>query len=529
MTEDDTLDDVMAFVLRIRGALTVKAYEMLREFFKRKLNLSSESVLMRRMANLSEIRPVMYDMCPNSCLAYTGRYNDEESCIFCGEDRYFSPSMDGTSLKPKRQFAYIPLISQIKALFLNEEMVKIMGYRANYNTETYKDGFMQDFFDGKLYRDRLSEYVTIRGKQLDHRYFSGKHDIAFALTTDGVAIFPRQRLGGPVAWPIAVINLNLPPDIRTHLENIIVLGVVPGPTEPKDIGSFLYPFIIEAEVLAKGVSIPSYDSLHQQDILLDVHAYTLMAIVDIPAGSKLLNVKGQNGRLPCRLCWIQAIWVPPRGPYYCPLHEPDRLDGTPSSSYDPLKLKRRDHESFQEAVDSIRAQPTKTARDKRSTELGVTGISVLSLLPGFDLARGVPFEFMHLAYENNFKNLFLSWTARFKDIDHEAEGYVIPSELWETIGDLTQEATKTIPSSFVSSLPNIYKPKSRKVTAEHWAFWSTYIAPAMLKDAFPDQNYYDHFIRLVDIVKALVKFEIPLSSLQDLRKLLAQWVVDYET
>jgi len=38
---------------------------------------------------------------------------------------------------------------------------------------------------------------------------------------------------------LIIFNYNLPPDVRFHINNILALGVIPGPKKPIDADSFL--------------------------------------------------------------------------------------------------------------------------------------------------------------------------------------------------------------------------------------------------------------------------------------------------
>lgn len=53
--------------------------------------------------------------------------------------------------------------------------------------------------------------------------------------------------------PVILINLNLPPDERYRIENILASVLIPGPSEPKDLNSFLRPLVDELHLLDGGV------------------------------------------------------------------------------------------------------------------------------------------------------------------------------------------------------------------------------------------------------------------------------------
>lgn len=88
---------------------------------------------------------------------------------------------------------------------------------------------------------------------------------------------------------------NLPPELPFLKEYTLCLGVIPGLKKPKDMNSFLWPFIEELLKLALGIR--AYDVL--QAMLFVLHACLIVASGDIPAVSLLLNVKGHNRFSPC--------------------------------------------------------------------------------------------------------------------------------------------------------------------------------------------------------------------------------------
>ncbi|KIJ42791.1 hypothetical protein M422DRAFT_135101, partial [Sphaerobolus stellatus SS14] len=76
---------------------------------------------------------------------------------------------------------------------------------------------------------------------------------------------------------LIAVNLNLPPDIHCHVEEVFCLGVIPGPKQPKDFDSFLWPLFQEANELAMGV--PAYDII--EDEIFDEHAFICLGGGDI--------------------------------------------------------------------------------------------------------------------------------------------------------------------------------------------------------------------------------------------------------
>src|SRR6516165_3761339 len=77
-------------------------------------------------------------------------------------------------------------------------------------------------------------------------------DLGFFFSTDGVKLFNRGHFS---VWPLLLVNLNLPPSVRFKEEKLILVGVIPGPRQPKDMNSFFRPLIDEFKILGSGSGV----------------------------------------------------------------------------------------------------------------------------------------------------------------------------------------------------------------------------------------------------------------------------------
>lgn len=208
-----------------------------------------------------------------------------------------------------------------------------MHYRANADN-AYDRDILHNVFDGENYRN-LRRTQVCEGSE--YRFFDKPTDIALSLGTDGFTLFKRRRRGTSVAWPLIVVNLNLPPRIQNQLENVICVGVVPGPKQCKDLNSFLVPLIDELLVLQDGVDtirVPSEvdgdeERVARGDDKKEIFVFVLRAFLillfgNLPAVTKLLLMKGHNEITPCRTCYIQGVLcrLARNSVYYVPLTAP---------------------------------------------------------------------------------------------------------------------------------------------------------------------------------------------------------------
>jgi hypothetical protein len=515
MISDTDRDNIRAHKLRLMSNMPRSAFNQMRYTFSHKLDLDSLYMTDRRLALLSGVTPVLIDCCVNSCIAYTRKYANYVDCPYCGESRR-------SNQRPRRQFSYLPLVPRLRGFFQNPKMIHQLGYRMRFAPSV--DG-IRDVFDSEMYKELCDEFVHVDGAPRSYKFFEGKHDIALSLCMDGYLIFgKRGRRNGPSATPIVLQVYNLPPNIRTHLDHLIPMGIIPGPNQPRDWGSYLAPVDDELVTLANGV--PTYDCVDQELFML--RAYLLYELGDMVAINKILGIRGHNAFAPCRSCHIKGHRNATGGDtnYYVPLNAP-RIAGQENRFWDPAKLPMRSHEDYVDSLKQMANAPNPTAREKIGFDQGLREPPLLRRINSLDFARSVPWDFMHLIMENICPLLVDHWTGKFKHLDAGSGDYEITSDVWDQIGVETAEAVKSIPAAFVRVLPNIATDRS-SFTAESWCFWFLYLAPALLKGRFQHNKYYQHLCEFVNIIKTCLRFSITHQEIDELQREIFAWVQDYE-
>ena len=76
-----------------------------------------------RVRWLSGVVPIEHEMCPNSCVAYTGPYDELDRCPHCTTPRYFPETG-----KPQKRFLTIPIGPVIQDLYGSRELAEHMHY-----------------------------------------------------------------------------------------------------------------------------------------------------------------------------------------------------------------------------------------------------------------------------------------------------------------------------------------------------------------------------------------------------------------
>ncbi|KAI0364413.1 hypothetical protein BV20DRAFT_956223, partial [Pilatotrama ljubarskyi] len=180
LLSDDERDNVRAFQLRFLANISRQAYDQVRHSLRHKLSLSSDWVILRRIALLSGVRPVWYDCCVNSCICFLGEFASATVCPDCKEPR-LSPSGH-----PRRYYCYIPLIPRLQAHFQSLQLAQLMQYRANYESDGES---VSDIFSSEHYQNLTCTQVVVDGETQPHHHFSDPRDVALGLCTDGYLLF----------------------------------------------------------------------------------------------------------------------------------------------------------------------------------------------------------------------------------------------------------------------------------------------------------------------------------------------------
>ena len=153
---------------------------------------------------------------------------------------------------------------------------------------SWKDRLMEgdilgDFIDGKVWHEEMEKFAdspfNIMGFLINIDWFQPFKDISYSV---GV---------------IYAVIVNLPRNIHYKDENVIIIGVIPGPKEPKhDINSYLGPLVKELLELQSGMWFMT--SLGMQFIC----GILVCISSDIPATRKAAGYVGHKGLKGCSRC-----------------------------------------------------------------------------------------------------------------------------------------------------------------------------------------------------------------------------------
>lgn len=264
---------------------------------------------------------------PSSLYAARKTYNKVEFqryvvCRKCHKLYYFNSCIEGSSSKRSKvcSFRHFPFhprqnmrqscgslllktveISSGKKLFYPFKTYCYMGLKDSIQALINRPNFLnncekwrqrrseglRDVYDGQIWK----EFMEYNGDP----FLVEEHNLALTLNMDFFQPFKHVQYS---LGAIYLTIMNLPRDIRYKQENIILVGLIPGPREPKhDINTYLEPLVEELSNFWRGVelNVPGEGRKKFRIALL-------CAACDIPAGRKVCGFLGHSARLGCCRC-----------------------------------------------------------------------------------------------------------------------------------------------------------------------------------------------------------------------------------
>ncbi|XP_038556391.1 uncharacterized protein LOC119889661 [Micropterus salmoides] len=287
------------------------------------------------------------------CQNYMGKNPDDASCSHCGT--MFNKK---SSTKSGHFFLSASLKDLLKDILKNhgtELLPKTVNHANN----------IKDVMDGKMYQNLLKQ-----GKL-------AAEDLTLLWNCDEVPIYNSSRYS---IWPLQ-FTINEFPYTQRH---VIVAGLWFGPEKPK-MGTFLKPFIDESRALAQNPFqwSDSNGTVHSSKV------FSLVCSSDAVARPLLRNCKQFNGEYGCDWCLHPGMMVTKGG------------GSMRSYPFDENKQAARSTEMFMDNA--------KQAENSATPKNGVKGLSLLSILPLFDIVFGFVPDYMHSVLLGVSKQLVTLW------------------------------------------------------------------------------------------------------------------------
>lgn len=429
---------------------------------------------LRRLSGLSFTKIVC---CVNVCAAF-----EDESirvCTLCNEDLYETVELTSGRLTRARKHSFyfdpIPrLILDYAMPKVSQEMHEYMDYIAEMRASSSDQRHLVDFWTSQVFDD------------LESDYFQDKRTLSLSYTTDGVST-TRQRSHS--IWPGVLVNNNLPPEIRYR--RLMIVMIIPGPNEPRDMGSFYPPFLKSLELLTHGVN--AYDGWRKEEFLLQAHLCLVTG--DGPALAKMMGLKGANAMSPCRYCHIQGEGDPTSNHKYYPYKSRSFVNTDWDGSNDKDDICLRSNLRMQ-IVDAMRSNDPALQK-----QYGISTLSWFLDVKTLDFPRSFGIDIMHL-FGNIAKMFWKIWTGAMLwpgDDDH-FDYSVLSKRQQEEIGLDLKHATRSVPVSVSRTTRSIEKHQNSFKSSE-WFDWILIYSLPLLHGELSDNALlsWESFVRGVEI------------------------------
>ncbi|KAG1440026.1 hypothetical protein G6F56_012072 [Rhizopus delemar] len=266
---------------------------------------------------------------------------------------------------------------------------------------------------------------------------------------------------------------NLPRDERNLRKNVLLVGLIPGPSETKvsEISNFLDPLVEELLALQHGILMHTHSNG-----VVNVKAALSIVGCDLPAAKKVSGFTAINSKNPCHKCHMSFP--------ACPNHSYKRdFTNFEMDTWIPRTKEQTD----QEAAEWLNSSPA-----QRLEREGANGTrwTVLHKLPYFDAARFTVIDPMH--------NLFLGTCLKMARI-WTGSAYVDDIELLTKtiLRQMKAEGQKIILPSGEDCGPIMDKMESgigfSGLKADEWRVWCHSLSPVLLKGRLPTREF-DHWM-----------------------------------
>ncbi len=189
-----------------------------------------------------------------------------------------------TCLYPRQLFCYQSVTIQIRNLILRPGFIE---KTEQWRKRKQMSGLLSDIYDGKVW----SEFQCPSGTP----FLSVPYNFALILNIDWFQPFQHSVYSiGAIYIAIA----NLPRSERYLSDNVLLVGIIPGPKEPKlNINTYLKPLVADLQELWDGLIMKDASG-----ISVFVRAALLCISCDIPATRKVSGFVGQNAYHACSRC-----------------------------------------------------------------------------------------------------------------------------------------------------------------------------------------------------------------------------------
>lgn len=489
----------------------------------------------QRIAELTGVFPILEEMCPQSCVAFTGPFKHLDKCPVCQSNRYDQKRLEATNGREKiaRTFPTFPIGPQLQAILRSPKGSKEMQYRAEF-TRKFQEAARQAYPDVNIitYEDLFngSEYLqaVLRGDINDDT-------ITLLLSLDGAQLYAMKQSD---CWMYIWVILERSPDQRYKQKHVLPGGVIPGPNKPKNLDSFLFPGIHHLSAIQKeGLIVPDMRSSNARlGSTYCARLYLLIVAADGPGMAAVNGFVGHHGGQGCRLnCPMKGRHKPGSGHYFPVALKPHNYSVTGCDHEDvslrPLPLAEPGY--YQRNLHLVMGSRTQTSYERNRL---ITGIVKPTLLSGLAPTHvlGIPacfaVDMMHLII-NLPEHLVGLWRgtlyAEKQDSKDTWDWAVLKGDLWEQHGAIVGNTGQYLPGSFDRTPRNPALKISSGYKAWEYLMYVFGLGPAVFFGVLPDK-YWSNFCKLVFAIRCLSQRQLTSQDIRDVHVALTEFVEDFE-
>ncbi|KAJ3561214.1 hypothetical protein NP233_g10329 [Leucocoprinus birnbaumii] len=357
-------------------------------------NIYSLYCVTKQLDSLSGTATMVHNMCPNSCIAFTGPYADLDKCPMprCGSSHWDPIKLAKGEKVPAKTFSTIVLGPQLQALFGNPESAHAMQYHQKKTQEVVENACQTD---GEIVVDTFddiysrSEYLWLvnEGKIDDN-------SILLSLSIDSTQLYEHKVSD---CWIYIYVILDL--DSSQQYKKCYVLpgSFIPGPKKPKNLDSFLFPGLHHLSALQKeGLRV--WDA--SKKVVVSKNPLLVFKTADAPGMVLISRGVGHSCAKGCRrFCEVLSHLKPGGSHFYPILLKPE---GSSDANQHDTDLNKHSPYFSQEKYNRNLIKLLQTRLNAQYEETGrETGLSKPSIFTGlihhaFGIPGGFPIDTMHL-------------------------------------------------------------------------------------------------------------------------------------
>ncbi|KZV60743.1 hypothetical protein PENSPDRAFT_593394, partial [Peniophora sp. CONT] len=505
-----------------------------------------------KITEITGIVPIVYDMCPNSCIAYTGPLASLDRCPYkeCREFRYDQQKLasDGSRIA-RRQFHTIPLGPQLQCLKRSAKRAEELRYLERRMAEIAEElninhGDLNVFDDWCCGKDSTDNY-NFDGHKAgaeERKRFCGD-DFVLLVSLDGAQLYMMKASD---CWIYIWVILNYDPIVRYKRTHILIGGVFPGPHKPKNVDSFLYPGLYHVSAL-------QHEGLRVWDSYLNKICLSNLTVAfgtaDTPGAVYFSGGAGHTSMHPCRLLCELRGRRKPDGKTYYPVHiRPDNytLDTQPSYTTQHFIRPDNEEERYRQRLHLVLSSRTKAEYARNRKETGISRPSILDgLRRSFGMPRGLTCDLMHLG-SLNIPDLYIGLVRasiecdKTDDVKNWPFAVLKKPRVFKAHGGVVKAYGRFLPTDFHAAPRDISEKVNSGYKAKEFTTYLYAYAPALLYDYYGTgegaglsegklpSEFHQHLCRLVSGMRTVSNRTISVTALQDAAMQLTTFVEDFE-